>query len=76
MLKNTYMWTCITAVLAAWVYIDIFLFLGMFFVTIPITVLSAIISIIISTKNKQPIYVFLNIILALIAIISFIVTPW
>ena len=76
MLKNTYMWTCITAVLAAWVYIDIFLFLGMFFVTIPVTVLSAIISIIISTKNKQPIFVFLNLIFAAIAVISIIVIPW
>ena len=76
MLKNTYMWTCITAVLAAWVYIDIFLFLGMFFVTITITVLSAIISIIVSTKNKQPIFVFLNIIFAFIAAISIIIIPW
>ena len=76
MFKNTYMWTIITAVLAAWVYIDIFLFFGMFFVTIPLTVLSAIISIIISTKHKQPIFVFLNLIFAVIAAISLIVFPW
>ena len=76
MFKNTYMWTCITAFLAAWVYIDVFLFYGMFFVTIPITVISAIISIIVSTKNKQPIFVFLNIIFAAIAAISIIVIPW
>jgi len=76
MFKNTYVWTCITAVLAAWVYIDIFLFFGMFFVTIPLTVLSAIISIIISTKHQQPIFVFLNLIFAVIAVASFIVFPW
>ena len=58
MLKNSNMWTCITAVLTAWVYIDVFYFYGMFFDTIPITVLSAIISIIISTKHKQTILVF------------------
>ena len=76
MFKNAYMWTCITAILAAWVYIDILLFFGMFFVTIPLTVLSAIISIIISTKHQKPIFVFLNLILAVISIISFIVFPW
>lgn len=76
MLKNPNMWTCITAFLAAWVYIDIFWFYGMFFVTIPITVLSAIISIIMSTKHKQTILVFLNILFAIIAIISFIIIPW
>ena len=76
MFKNTYVWTCITAILAAWVYIDIFLFFGMFFVTIPLTVLSAIISIIISTKHQKPIFVFLNLILAVIAVASFIVFPW
>ena len=76
MLKNTNMWTCITAILAAWVYIDIYLFLGAFFITIPITVLSAIISIIISTKQKQPIHVLLNLLFAVIAVISFIIIPW
>lgn len=70
------MWTCITAVLTAWVYIDVFWFYGMFFVTIPVTILSAIISIIISTKHKQTILVFLNILFAIIAIISIIVIPW
>ena len=76
MLKNPNMWTCITAVLTAWVYIDIFYFYGMFFVTIPITVLSAIISIIISTKHKQTILVFLNILFAFIAAMSIIIIPW
>ena len=76
MLKNSNMWTCITAVLTAWVYIDVFWFYGMFFVTIPVTILSAIISIIISTKHKQTILVFLNILFAIIAIISIIVIPW
>ena len=76
MLKNSNMWTCITAVLTAWVYIDVFYFYGMFFVTIPITVLSAIISIIISTKHKQTILVFLNILFAFIAAISIIIIPW
>ena len=76
MLKNSNMWTCITAVLTAWVYIDVFYFYGMFFVTIPITVLSAIISIIISTKHKQTSLVFLNILFAFIAAMSIIIIPW
>lgn len=76
MLKNANMWTGITAALTAWVYIDIFLFYGLFFVTIPLTVVSAIIAIIFSTKQKQTILVFLNILFAIIAIISFIINPW
>ena len=76
MLKNANMWTGITAALTAWVYIDVFYFYGMFFVTIPITVLSAIISIIISTKHKKTILVFLNILFAFIAAISIIIIPW
>lgn len=76
MLKNERVWTCLTAVLAAWVYIDIFLFIGAFFITIPITFLSAIISIIISTKHKQPIFVLLNLLFAVIAVISIIIIPW
>ena len=76
MLKNTNIWTCITAVLAAWVYIDIYLFYGAFFITIPLAVLSAIITIIISTKQKQPILVLLNLSFAVIAAISIIIIPW
>ena len=76
MLKNTNMWTCITAILAAWVYIDIYLFLGAFFITIPLAVLSAIITIILATKQKQPILVLLNLLFAVIAAISIIVIPW
>ncbi len=76
MFKNTNIWTCITAVLAAWVYIDIYLFYGAFFITIPLAVLSAIISIIISTKQKQPILVLLNLLFAAIAVISIVIIPW
>ena len=76
MFKNTTIWTCITAFLAAWVYIDIFLYYGVFFITIPIAVLSAIISIIISTIHKQPILVLLNLLFAVIAAISIIIIPW
>ena len=76
MFKNANTWTYITAALAAWVYIDIFLFLGAFFITIPLTILSAIISIIISTKHKQPIPVLLNLLFAVIAVISIIIIPW
>ena len=76
MLKNTNMWTYITAFLAAWVYIDIYLFLGAFFITIPLAVLSAIITIILATKQKQPILVLLNLLFAVIAAISIIIIPW
>ncbi len=76
MLKNTNMWTYITAFLAAWVYIDIYLFLGAFFITIPLAVLSAIITIFLATKQKQPILVLLNLLFAVIAAISIIIIPW
>ena len=76
MLKNTNMWTYITAFLAAWVYIDIYLFLGAFFITIPLAVLSAIITIILATKQKQPILVLLNLLFAVIAAISIFIIPW
>lgn len=76
MLKNMKVWTIITAVLAALVYIDVFFFLGAFFITIPLTVLSAIISIIVATKQKQPIFVLLNLLFAFIAIISIVIIPW
>ena len=76
MLKNTNIWTCITAALAVWVYIDIFLFYGVFFFTIPLAVLSAIITIFLATKQKQPILVLLNLLFAVIAAISIIIIPW
>ena len=76
MLKNTNMWTYITAFLAAWVYIDIYLFLGAFFITIPLAVLSAIITIFLATKQKQPILVLLNLLFAVIAAVSIIIIPW
>ena len=76
MSKNTIMWTFITAVLSAFVYIDVFYLWGIFFVTIPLAVLSAIISMIISFKEKQSVFIFLNLLLAIIAAISFIIIPW
>lgn len=76
MSKNTIMWTFITAVLSAFVYIDIFYFWGIFFVTIPLAVLSAVISMIVSYKEKQSVFITLNILLALIAVISLIIIPW
>lgn len=76
MWKNSKTWTCLTAFLAAWVYIDVYLFLGAFFITIPLAVLSAITSIIISIKQKNSINVLLNVLFAFIAIISFYIIPW
>lgn len=75
MSKNPNVWTFITAVLAALVYIDIFYFYGVFFVTMPLTILSAVISMIVSFKQKQYIYILLNLLLVFIAFISIILFP-
>lgn len=76
MSKNTIMWTLITAVLSAFVYIDIFYLWSIFFVTIPLAVISAIISMIVSYKEKQSVLIFLNLLFAIIAAISIIIIPW
>lgn len=76
MLKTLKTWTIITAVLAILVYIDIFYFYGIFFITIPLTVLSAIITIAIAFISKKNIYILLNALIAVIAVLSFIIIPW
>ena len=76
MSKNTILWTLITAVLSAFVYIDIFYLWSIFFVTIPLAVISAIISMIVSYKEKQSVLIFLNLLFAIIAAISIIIIPW
>lgn len=75
MSKHTNVWTFITAILAALVYIDIFYFYGVFFVTIPLTILSAVISMIVSFKQKQYFSILLNLLFVVIAVISFILFP-
>ena len=73
MLKNTNVWTIATAIMTVFVYIDSLFISGNFMFTIPLAVLGAIIAIIVSILEKKYIYIFLNIILAIIACISFIV---
>lgn len=76
MSKNTFMWTLITAVLSAFVYIDILYLWTIFFVTIPLAVLAAIISMIVAYKAKQSVYIYVNLLFAVIAVLSIIVIPW
>ena len=73
MLKNTNKWTIATAIMTLFVYIDCLFVSGNFMFTIPFAVLGAIIAIIVSIIEKKYIYIILNIILAFIACISFIV---
>ena len=71
MLKNTIMWTVITAILTALVYVELAVS-GLMYVNI-FTAISAIISIIVSVKEKKYIYILINIVLMFIALISYIV---
>ena len=73
MFKNTSMWTIATAIMTVLVYIDGLFITGNFMFTIPLAVLGAIIAIIASILEKKYIYIFVNIILAIIAFISIIV---
>ena len=73
MFKNTNLWTIATAIMTVLVYIDGLFITGNFMFTIPLAVLGAIIAIIASILEKKYIYIFVNIILAIIACISFIV---
>lgn len=73
MSKNTMLWTIITAVLTAMVYIDGYYLWGIFFVTIPLAVVSAIISMVVTYKEQRPVYMLVNVLFNFIAIIGFFV---
>ncbi|OEC01588.1 hypothetical protein GY31_15135 [Lysinibacillus sphaericus] len=73
MSKNTMIWTIITAVLTAMVYIDGYYLWGIFFVTIPLAVVSAIISMVVTYKEQRPVYMLVNVLFNFIAIIGFFV---
>lgn len=76
MAKTTYWWTFITAILTAIVYIDIFYFFSVSYITIPLAVISAIISMVVSFKQKQYVFIFLNLVFAFIAaVLTFILFP-
>ncbi len=75
MFKNPAVWTLITAIITALVYIDLY-FLELFIFTIPLAVLIAIISTSISIMQKKYVYIFLNVPLAFIACMSYIIFPW
>ena len=68
--------TLVTAVLTAIVYIDIMYFFGVFFITIPLACLSALVALIIATVKKETLLALLNVALAFIAVLSFFVFPW
>ncbi len=68
-------WTLISAVLAALVYIDIYYLFSLFYITIPLAVLSAAFAIMISFIQKQYVIAFLNFFFAFMAVISFIIIP-
>ncbi|PQD96813.1 hypothetical protein CYL18_02685 [Pradoshia eiseniae] len=75
MFKNPAIWTIITAIITALVYIDVF-YLDLFIFTIPLAVVIALISTIVAVKQKQYIYIFFNIPLAIIACACYVIFPW
>ena len=75
MFKNPALWTIITAIITALVYIDVF-YLDLYIFTIPLAVVIALISTIIAVKQKQYIYIFFNIPLAIIACACYVIFPW
>lgn len=68
-------WTIITALLAILVYIDIYYLFSLFYLTIPLAVLSAAFAIMISFIQKQYLIAFLNFLFAFMAVISFVIVP-
>ena len=75
MFKNTLVWTIITAIFTGIVYIDILYFIGAFYITMPLAILAAIISIIVSLKEKKAIFILINVILAIVALAPFVIFP-
>ena len=75
MFKNPVMWTIITAIFTAMVYIDVF-YLDLYIFTIPLAVVIAVISTIVSVVQKQYIYIFFNVPLAIIACMCYLIFPW
>ena len=75
MFKNPALWTLSTAIITALVYIDTF-FLGLFIFTIPMAVMVAIVAAIISAVQKKYVYVLRNLLLAIIACMSYGLFPW
>ncbi|MFJ5766564.1 hypothetical protein ACIP9C_14515 [Lysinibacillus sp. NPDC093210] len=73
MSNNTIKWTIITAVLTVFVYIDGFYLWDIFYVTIPLAVLSSIIAMVVTYKELRPVYMLLNVLFTFIAIIAFFV---
>ena len=75
MLKNPILWTIITTIITALVYIDTF-YLNLFIFTIPLALIFAIISIIVAVVQKQYVYIILNLLLAIAACLSYALFPW
>ncbi|MFJ5788447.1 hypothetical protein FH508_0010680 [Lysinibacillus sp. CD3-6] len=73
MSNNTMKWTIITAVLTVFVYIDGFYLWDIFYVTIPLAVLSSIIAMVVTYKELRPVYMLLNVLFTFIAIVAFFV---
>ena len=75
MLKNPILWTVINAIFTVLVYLDTF-FWNLFIFTIPLALLVALIATVISIVQKQYVYIFFNIPLAIIACLSYMLFPW
>ena len=75
MLKNPIVWTISTAIITTLVYIDTF-YLNLFLFTIPLALIFAVMSIIVSIVQKQYVYIILNLLLAIAACMCYVLFPW
>ena len=75
MLKNPILWTVLNAIFTVLVYLDTFIWQEFIF-TIPLALLIALIATVISIVQKQYVYIFFNIPLAIIACLSYMLFPW
>jgi len=71
MFKSTILWTVITTIITVLVYVELFITGNMF--VLLLTGVSAIIAIIISILEKKYIYIFLNVVLVVIALAAYVV---
>ena len=75
MLKNLILWTVLNAIFTVLVYLDTFFWQEYIF-TIPLALLITLIATVISIVQKQYVYIFFNIPLAIIACLSYMLFPW
>lgn len=57
-------------------FVDTFILFGAFFITIPLTLILGIVASVFAIKEKNSIFVLVNILLMLLPIATFFIMPW